>query len=44
MASGSSSYAWWTGAGRSGLGRFGRTVTPAGQRLWLDDPAQPLPR
>ncbi|MEE1783086.1 methyltransferase domain-containing protein [Streptomyces sp. SP17BM10] len=37
-------YAWWTAAGQPGLARFGLTVTPDGQRLWLDDPAQLLPR
>jgi methyltransferase of ATP-grasp peptide maturase system len=28
----------WTDAGRPGLDRFGVTASPAGQRVWLDDP------
>ncbi|MGW4897519.1 hypothetical protein ACWEQL_35505 [Kitasatospora sp. NPDC004240] len=37
-------YSWWTAADRPGLARFGLTVTPDGQHLWLDDPTRPLPR
>ncbi|ARF59148.1 protein-L-isoaspartate(D-aspartate) O-methyltransferase [Streptomyces gilvosporeus] len=31
-------YQWWTGLGQPGIDRFGLTVTPEGQRVWLDDP------
>ncbi|GAA0318496.1 protein-L-isoaspartate(D-aspartate) O-methyltransferase [Actinoallomurus spadix] len=33
-------YRWWAGADRPDVTRFGLTVTPDGQRVWLDDPAQ----
>lgn len=36
-------YGWWEQQGRPGFNRFGLTVTPDGQRAWLDDPGQPLP-
>ncbi|MER0241959.1 methyltransferase domain-containing protein [Streptomyces sp. HSW2009] len=32
-------HAWWAGEGGPGIDRFGLTVTPAGQRAWLDDPS-----
>ncbi|PRX99119.1 methyltransferase domain-containing protein [Allonocardiopsis opalescens] len=35
-------YRWWTGAGRPGVDRFGLTVTPHGQTVWLDSPARPV--
>ncbi|MEV6314071.1 methyltransferase domain-containing protein [Streptomyces sp. NPDC051776] len=31
-------YRWWDGHGRPEHDRFGLTVTPEGQRAWLDDP------
>jgi len=31
-------YRWWDGHGRPGRERYGMTVTPSGQRVWLDDP------
>ncbi|MBL1102152.1 methyltransferase domain-containing protein [Streptomyces coffeae] len=36
-------HAWWTAAGRPARTRFGLTVTPAGQRIWLDQPDNTLP-
>jgi protein-L-isoaspartate(D-aspartate) O-methyltransferase len=33
-------YRWWTDAGRPDHTRFGMTVTPEGQTLWLDTPDQ----
>jgi protein-L-isoaspartate(D-aspartate) O-methyltransferase len=30
----------WEKAGRPGVDRFGITVTPDGQRIWLDEPSQ----
>jgi protein-L-isoaspartate O-methyltransferase len=35
-------YTWWRRAGRPHANRFGLTVTPAGQTVWLDSPANPL--
>ncbi|WAP59052.1 methyltransferase domain-containing protein [Streptomyces sp. S465] len=32
-------YRWWVEQGRPDHTRFGLTVGPAGQRVWLDDPA-----
>ncbi|WP_065961701.1 methyltransferase domain-containing protein [Streptomyces sparsogenes] len=32
-------YLWWENRGRPEHTRFGLTVTPKGQRVWLDDPA-----
>lgn len=32
-------YLWWENRGRPEHTRFGLTVTPHGQRVWLDDPA-----
>ncbi|MFI7309884.1 hypothetical protein [Streptomyces hygroscopicus] len=32
-------YRWWVGHGRPDHTRFGLTVGPAGQPVWLDDPA-----
>lgn len=29
---------WWVGAGRPDVTRFGLTVSPDGQRVWLDSP------
>lgn len=34
------SYRWWEAQGRPGHDRFGLTVTPEGQRVWLDEPDQ----
>ncbi len=34
---------WWDTQGRPGFDRFGLTVTPAGQTVWLDDPTNPVP-
>jgi protein-L-isoaspartate O-methyltransferase len=31
-------YAWWRRKARPHAGRFGLTVTPAGQTIWLDNP------
>ncbi|MGK5447594.1 methyltransferase domain-containing protein [Streptomyces radiopugnans] len=31
---------WWEGSGRPGHDRFGLTVSPEGQRIWLDDPTR----
>lgn len=36
-------YRWWVEAGKPGRRRFGMTVTPEGQRLWLDAPDNPVP-
>ncbi|MEE1798196.1 methyltransferase domain-containing protein [Streptomyces sp. JV176] len=36
-------YAWWQRAGSPVRTRYGLTVTPAGQRLWLDAPGHALP-
>ncbi|MET8678859.1 methyltransferase domain-containing protein [Streptomyces sp. NPDC004647] len=33
-------YRWWVSRGKPEHTRFGLTVTPEGQRAWLDDPAQ----
>ncbi|MDG9701400.1 hypothetical protein [Streptomyces sp. DH37] len=33
----------WRERGRPGYERFGLTVTPRGQRAWLDDPADSWP-
>jgi protein-L-isoaspartate(D-aspartate) O-methyltransferase len=35
-------YRWWTEVGRPPTDRFGLTVGPAGQRLWLDSPDNPV--
>lgn len=32
-------YAWWVEADKPSLERFGLTVTPDAQQVWLDDPA-----
>jgi protein-L-isoaspartate(D-aspartate) O-methyltransferase len=34
---------WWDAQGRPGFGRFGLTVTPDGETVWLDDPGNPVP-
>jgi protein-L-isoaspartate(D-aspartate) O-methyltransferase len=34
----SAAYLHWVGLGRPTLDRFGLTITPEGQRLWLDNP------
>lgn len=36
-------YRWWVEAGKPERRRFGMTVTPEGQRLWLDSPGNPVP-
>ncbi len=33
---------WWVGNDRPGPSRFGLTVTPYGQEVWLDEPGRPL--
>jgi hypothetical protein len=38
-----SAYAWWERQGRPGFGRFGLTVGPAGERVWLDSPDNAVP-
>ena len=35
-------YDWWRAAARPAANRFGLTVTPTGQTIWLDDPANGL--
>jgi protein-L-isoaspartate(D-aspartate) O-methyltransferase len=35
-------HAWWTAQGEPGVERFGLTVTPEGQQVWLDDPGRPV--
>ena len=35
-------YDWWRRASRPHANRFGLTVTPAGQTVWLDNPANAL--
>ncbi|MFJ2441112.1 methyltransferase domain-containing protein [Streptomyces sp. NPDC087658] len=35
-------YDWWRNAGSPERTRFGLTVTPVGQHLWLDTPDRPL--
>jgi hypothetical protein len=35
-------YGWWLDCDRPGPERFGLTVTPAGQRTWLDSPGNPV--
>ncbi|MEU6232637.1 methyltransferase domain-containing protein [Kitasatospora sp. NPDC047058] len=37
-------YRWWAGRGRPGYERFGLTVTPYGQYVWLDTPDNPVPQ
>ncbi|MGB8997287.1 MAG: rRNA adenine N-6-methyltransferase family protein [Pseudonocardiaceae bacterium] len=37
-----SAYAWWQHAGCPHRDRYGVTVIPAGQSVWLDDPTQPV--
>ncbi|TDQ50742.1 protein-L-isoaspartate(D-aspartate) O-methyltransferase (PCMT) [Actinorugispora endophytica] len=34
--------AWWERAGRPGRERFGLTVNPDGQTVWLDSPGRPV--
>lgn len=36
-------YRWWTDHARPGFDRFGLTVTPRGETVWLDTPGHPLP-
>ncbi|GAB7181512.1 methyltransferase domain-containing protein [Kitasatospora sp. Ki12] len=38
-----SAWHWWDDRGRPGFERFGLTVTPDGQRVWLDSPDEPMP-
>lgn len=35
--------AWWDGAGRPGVTRFGLTITPEAATPWLDEPGNLLP-
>jgi protein-L-isoaspartate O-methyltransferase len=37
-------YRWWTGAGQPDETRFGLTVSPEGQRVWLDFPERVVSR
>ncbi|MFJ1745890.1 hypothetical protein ACIOJD_06545 [Streptomyces sp. NPDC088116] len=37
-------YAWWEDAGSPERTRYGLTVTPAGQHLWLDAPGHLVPK
>jgi protein-L-isoaspartate O-methyltransferase len=37
-------YRWWDDAGRPAYPRFGVTITPDRQWVWLDNPSHPLPR
>lgn len=37
-----SAHHWWVGQGRPGARRFGVTVTPEGQSVWLDRESNPL--
>ncbi|MGP4110166.1 methyltransferase domain-containing protein [Streptomyces sp. 4N509B] len=34
---------WWRANGEPGIERFGLTVTPEGERVWLDEPGRPVP-
>ncbi|RNL84154.1 methyltransferase domain-containing protein [Halostreptopolyspora alba] len=36
----SAAHTWWRRAGRPEHTRFGLTVTPDGQRIWIDEPGQ----
>jgi protein-L-isoaspartate(D-aspartate) O-methyltransferase len=36
-------YQWWDAQGRPGFDRFGLTVTPEAETVWLDDPGNPIP-
>lgn len=36
-------YEWWADAGEPGPDRYGVTVTPRGQTVWLDEPDRILP-
>ncbi|MFF4282875.1 protein-L-isoaspartate O-methyltransferase [Streptomyces kronopolitis] len=38
-----SAYFWWAAQGSPGVERFGLTVTPGGQKIWLDDPRNTWP-
>lgn len=38
-----SAYDWWRNAGSPERTRYGLTVTPTGQRLWLDTPGTSVP-
>ncbi|MGH3755411.1 MAG: hypothetical protein ACRDRP_22495 [Pseudonocardiaceae bacterium] len=35
-------YQWWVSKGRPSHDRFGISVGPAGQSVWLDEPSQPV--
>ncbi|WP_328955082.1 hypothetical protein [Kitasatospora purpeofusca] len=37
-------YRWWADQGRPGCERFGLTVTPERQYVWLDSPDHPVPQ
>ncbi|MER8100075.1 methyltransferase domain-containing protein [Kitasatospora sp. NPDC094016] len=37
-------YQWWADQDRPGHDRFGLTVTPEGQHVWLDSPDNPVPQ
>lgn len=38
-----SAYRWWEEQGRPGFERFGLTVDPVGERVWLDSPDHAVP-
>ncbi|MGH3931514.1 MAG: methyltransferase domain-containing protein [Pseudonocardiaceae bacterium] len=33
---------WWVGCGKPARTRYGLTITPTAQHLWLDEPARPI--
>jgi hypothetical protein len=35
-------YQWWVRKGRPSHDRFGISVGPTGQSVWLDEPGQPV--
>jgi hypothetical protein len=35
-------YQWWVRKGRPSHDRFGISVGPTGQSVWLDEPSQPV--
>ncbi|MER7049235.1 methyltransferase domain-containing protein [Streptomyces jumonjinensis] len=39
-----SAHRWWTENERPGPNRFGLTVTPGEETIWMDTPGNPLPR
>jgi methyltransferase of ATP-grasp peptide maturase system len=37
-------HSWWVAQGRPTRTRYGLTITPTGQQLWLDTPSRPISR